>query len=480
MPSNTEPPAAPPTPQRTLLLVVLLLCGLVLGLYPGLARLRLGEWSYPFDDPWIHQVYARNLAQLGEYAFNPGETSSGSSAPLWTLLLTPAYWLGIDPFLWSMLLGTGSLALLGALSWRWAERHLDAPLPLLFSAAILLTPQISWTGVEGMETALVAALALAILYRLDGPNWSRPRQALVDGLLNGLLLWLRPEGPLLTLIVAWQRRRENPQFLLAFGAGVAALAAPYAGLHLVLTGRPLPQTVYAKLAYYQQPLSLGGVAAFLKNLLLIGSPGVLLLGVLLLPLALRRMAREGRWPWGPALTWAGLTVLLAALRLPVVLHFGRHFAPVLPPLLLAGGSTLRGLAPRGRQALLLLGGCLLLIGLAIGVPLYIGSCQQILSSQVAMGRWIDANLPSGIPIATHDIGAIGYFGQHPVVDTLALITPELTPIVASGDSTALLDYLRQQQAPYLATLEHVYQDIRELPSTQVVVRIGRMELLELR
>ena len=60
--------------------VLLLLCGLVFVLYPLVTRLYLGEWIFPFDDPWIHQVYARNLAQHGQYAFNPGELSSGSSA----------------------------------------------------------------------------------------------------------------------------------------------------------------------------------------------------------------------------------------------------------------------------------------------------------------------------------------------------------------------------------------------------------------
>ncbi len=43
--------------------------------------------GFPLDDSWIHQTYARNLAQNGEWAFRPGIPSAGSTAPLWSALL---------------------------------------------------------------------------------------------------------------------------------------------------------------------------------------------------------------------------------------------------------------------------------------------------------------------------------------------------------------------------------------------------------
>lgn len=464
-------------PRR--ILVLALLCGLTLALYPLTTRLLLGTWTFPFDDPWIHQVYARNLAQQGQYAFNLGEPSSGSSAPLWTLLLTPAHLLGIPPVAWALGLGLLSLGLLGAISWEWAQRHFPRPIPLLLTSAIVLTPQVGWTGVEGMETALVAALSLLLLRQLDRPRPVTVGSSLGEGLLSGLLLWLRPEAPLLTVIVLGRRCRAGWRHLLALAGGFVILAGPYVGFHLAIGGRPLPQTVYAKVAYYGGPATLATIGQFLGNLVLTFAPGPTLLVVLLIPLAIRHMQGQGRWTWAPGLLWAGATLTLAALRLPAVLHFGRHFAPVLPVLILAGGEALQGLPPMGRQGLLILGGCLLLIGMVIGVSFYLPACRGILNSQIALGRWIEANLPPGTPVATHDIGAIGYFGHRPVVDTLALITPELTRIVAERDTAGLLGYLQQHGVRYLATLEGIYDPIRQRPDVELAVKRGRMELYHL-
>lgn len=467
---------AVPWKQATLLVI---LSATALCLYPLPARLSLGEWAFPFDDPWIHQVYARNIAAHGEYAFNPGESSTGSSAPLWTFLMVGAHLLGLSPVAWALAWGILSLGGLGAVVWGWARQRFSGPLPTLLVAATLLTPQIAWAGVEGMETALVAALGLWILWRLDRGRWSGTLPALAEGALNGLLLWLRPEAPLLTLIVAWQRRGEGWRRLLEFAAAYLPLLGLYLSFHLTMGGRPLPQTVYAKVAYYGGAVDAATLLAFGGALLLNLLPGVWPLAGLLLPWAIRHMARRRAWPWGPGLAWAALTVLAAGLRLPVVLHFGRHFVPVLPVLLLAAGAALQDLPRLARQVALGVGACLLLVGLGIGVSYYQPLCQDIQTSHVAMARWIAAHLPAGTAVATHDVGAIGYYGQHPVVDTLALITPELTPVVAGRDQAGLLRYLQQRGVRYLATFKDQYGEVRAMSGVRPIVETGRMELLSL-
>ncbi len=445
-------------------------------LYPLLVRLLLGEWTFPFDDPWIHQVYARNLVHYGQYAFNPGEPSSGSSAPLWTLLMIPAHAGGLPVVTWALSLGLFSLLGLGAALWTWAERHFPPPWPLFLTVFALLSPQVAWAGVEGMETALVAALSLYILYRLETSSWKTSAQAVLDGLLNGLLLWLRPEAPLLTLVVAWQRRRAGWRCLLSFGLALLSLAGPYLLFHLAVGGRPFPQTVYAKVAYYGTvSLRVG----FLRDLVLTLAPGPWLLVAALLPIALWRMARIRRWPWGPGLAWAGLTLLLAALRLPAVLHFGRHFVPVLPPLLLAGGEALLAFPRMGRRFFLLLGAFLLFMGMVIGIAFYIPLCREMLTSQVAMGRYIAGHLPAEAIVATHDIGAIGYFGEHRVVDILALIEPEATPLVATRDWHGMSIYLQSRNVSYLASLEGLFPELLAETRAVLEVRMGRMRLYRL-
>ncbi|MBE2268505.1 MAG: hypothetical protein IAE80_09775, partial [Anaerolinea sp.] len=48
--------------------------------------------NFSLDDSWIHQTYARNLAQTGQWAFVPGVPSAASTSPLYTVALAVGYW----------------------------------------------------------------------------------------------------------------------------------------------------------------------------------------------------------------------------------------------------------------------------------------------------------------------------------------------------------------------------------------------------
>ena len=76
---------------------------------------KLYKIGFPLDDAWIHQTYARNLAERGEWAFIPGRPSAGSTSPLWSGLLAIGYLLNINPLFWAFSLGLLSLWVLGYL-----------------------------------------------------------------------------------------------------------------------------------------------------------------------------------------------------------------------------------------------------------------------------------------------------------------------------------------------------------------------------
>ena len=44
-------------------------------------------WGGFTDDGFIHIRYADNLITRGEYSFNPGEVSFGTTSPLWVMAL---------------------------------------------------------------------------------------------------------------------------------------------------------------------------------------------------------------------------------------------------------------------------------------------------------------------------------------------------------------------------------------------------------
>src|SRR5512147_604960 len=96
--------------QRGRLITYTLVATAMVLLYASLAASRSFA-GYPLDDAWIHQTYARNWAATGQLAYLVGVPSAGSTAPLWTLLLSVAYRLNIDPYLWTMMLGVVSLAI---------------------------------------------------------------------------------------------------------------------------------------------------------------------------------------------------------------------------------------------------------------------------------------------------------------------------------------------------------------------------------
>jgi hypothetical protein len=121
--------------------------------------------GFPLDDSWIHQAYARNLAQLGEWAFIPGQPSAGSTSPLWSALLSIGYLLKLAPYTFTFFLGW--LVLLGiSLLGMSLFNHL-LPNHLLWSLTaglfLALEWHLVWAAASGMETLLFSLLALAVL-----------------------------------------------------------------------------------------------------------------------------------------------------------------------------------------------------------------------------------------------------------------------------------------------------------------------------
>ena len=74
-------------PERRTVIILGFLAAVSVSAYLLASMFQRGP-GFPLDDAWIHQTYARNLATLGEWSFVPGQPSAGSTAPLWSLLLS--------------------------------------------------------------------------------------------------------------------------------------------------------------------------------------------------------------------------------------------------------------------------------------------------------------------------------------------------------------------------------------------------------
>jgi hypothetical protein len=234
------------------LLVYFIVAAVCVAIYAALAASRTAI-GYPLDDAWIHQTYARNWAETGQLSYVAGLPSAGSTAPLWTWLLSSAYRLKIDPYLWTMIMGIVCLAISAWLLSRLADRLLPASrrsvVSWLVGLACVLEWHLIWAAASGMETLLFIALALALIDRV----WARSSGWIV-GVLGGLLISTRPEGLLLfALALVALALQAGRGALIGIGQAVLAfliVLAPGAYFNLQAGGSIFPNTFYAKQSEY--------------------------------------------------------------------------------------------------------------------------------------------------------------------------------------------------------------------------------------
>jgi len=91
-------------------------------------------------------------------------------------------------------------------------------------------------------------------------------------------------------------------------------------------------------------------------------------------------------------------------------------------------------ASEGRRALWLLSRTAAAIAavvaflfLGLGARAYAQDVAFIESEMVETARWMNRHLPPGTVVAAHDIGALGYFTDFPLVDLAGLISPAVIP-----------------------------------------------------
>lgn len=424
--------------------------------------------GFPLDDSWIHETYARNLALQGQWAFQLGQPSAGSTAPLWTIMLVPGFWLGLPPPWWSHLLGAATLFGLAVAAEKVARGLVAAYRPGIPWVALFIASEwhMLWAALSGMETllqALVVTIVLALLL-------SGSRRYLGLGLLTGLSVWIRPDGltlvgPVLIVLLAVERGKRF-RGLVSYLIGLGALVLPYVLLNLWLSGTPLPNTFYAKQAEYAawqaRPVFDRLGAASLQ---LVTGPSILLVPGLVMWLVQYVRRRDVR-PLA-VLTWCGLYVLTYLLRLPPYQH-GRYLMPAMPMLFVIGLSgflEFRNLRVLGRYHLpaqQVWQGSLVLLSLgffALGARSYGQDVGLIETEMVNTAAWVAHNLGPAEVVAAHDIGALGYFDRHRVIDMAGLVSPEVIPFMR--DQARLANYLDQHGADYLIAFPGFYPELEQ-------------------
>src|SRR5579864_7564678 len=126
---------------------------------------RVATGPHPIDDAYITFRYARNLADGLGLVYNPGEWVLGTTAPLWALVLSLGYRLGLTDLPWLATLLSAICDAATAVVLVLLSRRLGWPLPaaVLVGLAWAFNPMSIAFATGGMETSLFVLISLLAL-----------------------------------------------------------------------------------------------------------------------------------------------------------------------------------------------------------------------------------------------------------------------------------------------------------------------------
>lgn len=464
--------------------------------YLGSEIFVFGRLAFPLDDSWIHLQFARQLAAGQGLTYNGDHWLPGSTAPLWTALLSLGFLLPLGTLVWPKLLGLAAfLGSLLATDRLAAELYLGRSLRLVATLSVASCQWLLWSSLSGMEICLFLCVSTwGLVWHVRERR--RPERApAVSLFLLAVACLLRPEGMLLLLLAccdrAFQWRRQDgpagPLTLrwaadggnLVHGLSLAAiLLLPNMAFNFLSSGSPFATTLAVKGGG-------GGVVpdgAHLRKVLTIlftSQPMLLLFvgaGCLVL---VKRLGSDRDSGLLPALWLLALPIANAVLSPSALGNFGRYYFPLLPLVAILGALGLRPLWSLGHSLSINLRGNSLRLPLRAilillfvtpqiwsalsGVPRYLQTLSNVEDSDVAAAHWLAPRLPEEAVLAVQDIGALKFLLPNRVIDLAGIVTPEVQPILAAGRGQGenywekrLYDYLAGQRPDYLVVFPKTY------------------------
>jgi tetratricopeptide (TPR) repeat protein len=441
-------------------------------------RMQNGAYLFAFDDAWIHLQYAKNIAAYGSFSFFKNvESSSGSTSPLYTILLAVLWHLSANKIILSNIAGCAGLCLGGWFFFKLAKLFFPDQqiLALGGTALMLFEPHLQFIAVSGMETTLFIALLLMMWY------FYLVRRPILFGFSGGLSVWCRPEAVIFLCIllgfsiykryILKEKIQCNPtaslskerQFLWSTLI-ICVFVAAYCLFNYLLSKTLLPNTFAAKGKYYES-LTL----IFLKwawefvyedtSLLVLLSAFA---GIVVLVFSLKHRRSLDLLP---ALIWILVLNMAYWFYLPRVYQNGRYLMPSLPFIILLALEGIHRFMmmvqriERRKLSIVLENGLVVLIlcgGLWTeirAIPRYRNyvsdSSHYTLQRQIRTAVWIKDNLPADAVIAAHDVGALGYYSERKIIDMVGLITPAAIPYI--HEKNRLLAWLYKEHVTYIAT-----------------------------
>jgi len=447
--------------------VPLVIAGLM-AYYLLLCRQVVGEFGFPLDDSWIHVRFAQNIARGHGFTFNPGEPTSLTTGPLWTVLLGLAYRITGEyiftsaamnwAFCWLAALAAAALAQTFVPS-----RAFGAAVGLVVATTIPLP----WFALSGMEPPLFVWLTLlAILVHVRFRR-TRGMRGLFPAFVIGLAVTARPENLLLfplamldRLLLAAQERPGWPGVRswlkqIAVHTPIFLLVVSPVFLHNYgATGRPFPSSYYIKAMNYGvtwaiamqdnallfQSLVVAPIKEVVAILALWAGNNLVLFVPFLFGFAEVVRRAVGRGEGAGSSLLIPLVLVVQPIAWAVSTNFHRapwfqsqRYVANLGPLYIIVGMAggwwlLQRRRPESYRALLPAAFALALAASLVRQPdqakLFTHNVKNITDMQVSTARWLKENVPPDSMLVLNDVGAIAAITDMRVFDTMGLVSAD--------------------------------------------------------
>ena len=423
----------------------------------GLHVLSLGG-VVPVDDDYIVYRYAMNWVEHGVHTFNLAEgATDGVTTPLWFWIVSLGVAAGAAPEIWSLAWGAGAMALTALLLAHTGRRLLPVGWAWFPALLFAISPAAAWHARAGLGTLPMAfAMALAV-DRLVAFQKGQGRAWHVGAALAAAVLF-RLEGALLVVAAAWAMRRSLRTFWPAVAIPVLAAAVVCSGRWIMfghwlpasgaLKALPLAEELEYGARYLLRSFSEGGLALWLA------AGACAWAGGTRAEPGKDEGARRLRDAFGATCTLALLFVMLVGGDWMV---YGRLMVPFLPVAILGASSWIANwsVGPKLQS----LGAVALLAASVVG---FAARPQAAFENRFFERWWLDVGqalkekVEPGRKVALSPIGAIGWSSELPIVDILGLthdafhdLPPDLKGVGVKGHHRHSADWVFLQRPDYL-------------------------------
>lgn len=448
--------------------------------------------SFPLDDPWIHLTFAKNLAEYFSFSYFKNEmVTAGSTSPLYTILLGIGFFITSNEMILSYVMGIlffvlAAVAFYKLSSIEFTKENLFA---MLCTGIFIIDKWMNFISVSGMETTMFIFILILCAY------FYRERKAVPFAVMLGLIMWTRPDGivfiiaVIIDYILVRIYSKEEIYLTLFSNNDIKKIVLIFAGIiglyfimNLILSGSVLPNTYNAKLAYYSPEFrsryeflkyevweyftkkSKFTLEFILTNLIMIGF--LFSISKLIFDLYKKTYNQNTLY----ILFIFGL-IFIYWLKLPYAHRFGRYMMPIIPFFILVATIGFRDIARLINRSTSNALFAKSIFYIFIGVTYFLGvkdydenreeyavQCKYIYDRQVKAAKWISENTNENDVIATHDVGAIGFYSNRKIIDVAGLVTPELIKKINDLDYVNYMnDYMAKHGVTYLAFLREWYR-----------------------